>query len=216
MKLYSYWRSGTSYRTRIALELKEIPYELETVDLRAGQQKEEAYRAINNQGLVPSLVLDDGTCLSQSPAIIEYLDEYKPSPPLLPLLPEDKATVRTMANIIGCDTHPLNNLRVLKYLKNELGQEQAAIDKWAATWIHDAFGALESLVTAHLHNGGTYCFGDHATLADCYLIPQIYSAMRFNVDLSAYPHLIAIHDYCSTLPAFKRAHPDAQPDADTA
>lgn len=213
MKLYSYWRSGTSYRTRIALELKGIDYETETVDLRDGAHKQAAYLQQNPQGLVPTLVLDDGTSICQSPAIIEYLEEYKPSPPLLPVLPEDRATVRAMAAMIGCDAHPLGNLRVLKYLKAELGQDQVGINKWAATWMSAAFESLEKIVVSNKHDGD-FCFGDTPTIADCYLIPQLYSADRFEVDLSPYSALLKVRAACETLEAFRRAHPDSQPDAD--
>jgi len=213
MKLYSYWRSGTSYRTRIALELKGIDYEIETVDLREGAHKQPAYLEQNRQGLVPTLVLDDGTSLCQSPAIIEYLEEYKPSPALLPVLPEDRATVRAMAAIIGCDTHPLGNLRVLKYLKAEFDQDQAGINKWADTWMTTAFETLEELVLNNEHEGD-FCFGDTPTVADCYLIPQLYSADRFEIDLSPYPKLLKVREACEQLEAFQRAHPDNQPDAD--
>ncbi|NHK27541.1 maleylacetoacetate isomerase [Parvularcula flava] len=213
MKLYSYWRSGTSYRTRIALELKGIDYEIETVDLREGAHKQPAYLEQNRQGLVPTLVTDEGTSICQSPAIIEYLEEYKPSPALLPVLPEDRATVRAMAAVIGCDTHPLGNLRVLKYLKAEFGQDQAGINKWAATWMIPAFETLETLVLNNEHEG-EFCFGDTPTIADCYLIPQLYSADRFEVDLSPYPKLLKVRQACEELKAFQRAHPDNQPDAD--
>ncbi|GGD02724.1 maleylacetoacetate isomerase [Aquisalinus flavus] len=213
MKLYSYWRSGTSYRTRIALELKGIDYEIETVDLRAGAHNGPAYLEHNRQGLVPTLVLDDGTNICQSPAIIEYLEEYKPEPSLLPVLPEDRATVRAMAAIIGCDTHPLGNLRVLKYLKDEFDQDQAGINKWAGTWMKAAFDSLEKIVVSNDHEG-EFCFGETPTIADCYLIPQIYSAARFDVDLSPYPALLKVHAACEKLEAFQRAHPDNQPDAD--
>lgn len=215
MKLYSYWRSGTSYRTRIAFELKQVDYELVPVDLRRDDHRQPDYLSINQQGLVPSLVLDEGTSLCQSVAIIEWLEEYKVQPPLLPLLPEDRATVRAMAAIIGCDTHPLNNLRVLKYLKNEMGQDQQAINTWASRWIADAFATLEGMVIANREdNEGEFCFGDTPTIADCYLIPQIYSAERFEVDLSPYPNLMAINETCQALAPFQNAHPDNQPDAD--
>lgn len=213
MKLYSYWRSGTSYRTRIALNLKEIPYEQVTVDLRHGVHKTDTYLDMNHQGLVPSLVLDDGKVLSQSPAIIEFLEEYQPHPPLLPVLPEDRAIVRAMAAIIGCDTHPLNNLRILKYLKNDLDQDQASIDRWAGRWISEAFTALDRMIAENRHENG-FCFGDAPSIADCYLIPQIYSAERFNVDLSPYPNILHINEHCQSMQQFIDAHPDNQPDAD--
>ena len=210
MILHGYWRSGTSYRTRIALNLKGLAYETALVDLRTGEQRSDAYRALNPQGLVPALETDDGLVLTQSPAILEWLEETHPTPALLPSLPAERASVRAMAALIGCDIHPLNNLRVLKAVK-DLGADQAATDAWAGRWISDGFAALEALVVRH---GEGWCFGGAPTLADCYLIPQIYSARRFNVDLDAFPRLLAIEAAAEAHPAFQAAHPDRQPDAD--
>ncbi|WP_292032277.1 MULTISPECIES: maleylacetoacetate isomerase [unclassified Brevundimonas] len=210
MILHGYWRSGTSYRTRIALNLKGLAYETAPVDLRTGDQRSEAFRALNPQGLVPALEIDNDLVLTQSPAILEWLEETHPAPALLPSLAADRALVRSMAALIGCDVHPLNNLRVLKAVR-DLGADQAGVDAWAARWILDGFAALEVQVQRH---GDGWCFGDAPTLADCYLIPQIYSARRFNVDLTAFPSLLAVETQAARHPAFVAAHPDNQPDAD--
>ena len=210
MKLIGYWRSGTSYRTRIALNLKGLTYEQDTLDLRTGQQKGADYLALNPQGLVPALVTDDGDVLTQSPAIIEWLEETFPEPFLLPSDALDRARVRAMAAVIGCDIHPLNNLRVLKAIKG-LGADEAATNEWAGQWIAQGFAALEAMVAQW---GGDWSYGDTPGLVDCYLIPQIYSAVRFNYDMLAHPRLAAIAERAQTHPAFVAAHPDNQPDAD--
>lgn len=210
MILHGYWRSGTSYRTRIALELKGLAYEQRGVDLRQGEQRSTAYLALNPQGLVPALKVD-GAILTQSPAILEWLEEARPAPPLLPSDPVDRATVRAMAALVGCDIHPLNNLRVGQALRQSFGADQAAIDAWAARWIVPGFTALEALVARH---GAGWCFGSAPTLADCYLIPQIYSARRFHAPLDAFPRLLQIEAAAAAHPAFVAAHPDNQPDAD--
>lgn len=210
MILHGYWRSGAAYRTRIALALKGIDYQQQGHDLRTGAQKDPTYIALNPQGMVPALEVD-GAVLTQSPAILEWLEEAHPTPALLPADPIGRAQVRAMAALIGCDIHPLNNLRVGKALRETLGADQAAVDAWAARWIIPGFDALEALVARH---GAGWCFGDAPTLADCYLIPQIYSAGRFNVPLDAFPKLRAIDDAAKAHPAFLAAHPDNQPDAD--
>ena len=210
MILHGYWRSGTSYRTRIALNLKGLNYEQHGVDLRRGDQRSETYLRLNPQGLVPALE-NDGAVLTQSPAILEWLEETHPNPPLLPADPIARAQVRAMAALVGCDIHPLNNLRVGKALREGFGADQAAVDAWAARWITPGFTALEALVARH---GDGWCFGDAPTLADCYLIPQIYSARRFHVALDAFPRLLAIETAAAAHPAFQAAHPDRQPDAD--
>ena len=210
MILHGYWRSGTSYRTRIALNLKGLAYERHGIDLRQGDQRSEAYLRLNPQGLVPALEVD-GAVLTQSPAILEWLEETHPNPPLLPADPIARAQVRAMAALVGCDIHPLNNLRVGKALREEFGADQAAVDAWAVRWIEPGFAALEALVAQH---GDGWCYGDAPTLADCYLIPQIYSARRFNVALDAFPRLLAIEAAAEAHPAFQAAHPDRQPDAD--
>ncbi|WP_339914619.1 maleylacetoacetate isomerase [uncultured Brevundimonas sp.] len=210
MILHGYWRSGTSYRTRIALNLKGLTYDQVGVDLRQGAQRSAAYLALNPQGLVPALEVD-GQVLTQSPAILEWLEETCPEPPLLPVDTGARAQVRAMAALIGCDIHPLNNLRALKALRQDFGADQAATDAWAGHWVHAGFAALEALVARH---GDGWAWGDAPTLADCYLIPQIYSARRFNVSLEAYPRLLAIETAAEAHPAFIAAHPDRQPDAD--
>lgn len=207
--LHGYWRSGTSYRTRIALNLKGLAYSYAPVNLLAGEQREYAYRAINPQGLVPALVAGD-TVLTQSSAILEWLEECYPDPPLLPAEPDARAIVRAMAMTIAYDIHPLNNLRVLKVLKNDLGADDAARDGWVSRWITDGFAALEAMIARH---GGRYAFGDTLTLADCHIVPQVYSARRFNVPLDAYPVLMRAADEAMAVPEVAAAHPDRQADA---
>ena len=210
MILHGYWRSGASYRVRIALALKGIGYDLAAHDLRTGEQKAADYLALNPQGMVPALQTGDRV-LIQSPAILEWLEETHPSPPLLPSAADDRAAVRAMCALIGCDIHPLNNLRVLKALRADFAADQAAVNAWAAAWIAPGFDALQALVDPH---GADWCFGDAPTLADCYLIPQLYSARRFDMDLSPWPHLLAVEARAQAHPAFEAAHPDRQPDAD--
>ncbi len=210
MILHGYWRSGTSYRTRIALNLKGLAYDQAGVDLRTGAQKSEAYLSMNPQGLVPALETD-GAVLTQSPAILEWLEEAHPEPPLLPKGAEARAQVRAMAALVACDIHPLNNLRVLKALRETFGADQAATDAWAGRWIIAGFEALEALIARH---GDGWCFGDTPTLADCCLVPQVYSARRFNTALDAFPRILAIAEKAAAHPAFQAAHPDRQPDAD--
>ena len=210
MILHGYWRSGASYRVRIALNLKGLGYDLAAHDLRKGEQKTADYLALNPQGMVPALQ-DGDLIVTQSPAILEWLEETHPQPALLPTNANDRAAVRAMAALIGCDIHPLNNLRVLKALRSNFEADQATVDAWAAGWIAPGFDALEALVARH---GGAWCFGDAPTLADCYLIPQLYSARRFNMDLSPWPRLLAIEATAQAHPAFASAHPDRQPDAD--
>ena len=209
--LHGYWRSGTSYRTRIALEIKGVVYEKALVDLRAGGQRSDAFLALNPQGLVPALETPDGV-LTQSSAIIEWLEERYPEPPLLPRKPGERAVVRAMAMAVACDIHPLNNLRVLKYLKHPLGHDQAAIDTWIGHWIGAGFAALETMIARH---GGRFAFGDRLTLADCHLVPQFYAAERYAVDCAPYPRLVdSVRNAMAEEPV-RRAHPDRQPDADT-
>lgn len=210
--LHGYWRSGTSYRTRCALELKGLAYEYRAVDLRAGAHKQDAYRALDPQGLVPTLEVD-GHVLIQSPAILEWLEERYPEPPLLPREAFERATVRAMAAIVACDIHPLNNLRVLKSIRHDLGADDAQQAAWTQRWITAGFEALEALIARH---GGHWSFGDHPTLADCCLVPQIYSARRFDVDLSPFDRIRAIEARAAEHPAFQAAHPDKQPDAERA
>jgi maleylacetoacetate isomerase len=208
--LHGYWRSGTSYRTRIALGIKGVAYEQAPVDLRAGVQKSAEYLALNPQGLVPALETADGV-LTQSSAILEWLEERYPEPPLLPQAPGERALVRAMAMAVACDIHPLGNLRVLKYLKQPLGHDQAAIDSWIAHWIGEGFAALEALIARH---GGRFAFGDRLTLADCHLVPQFYAAQRYSVDCAAYPRLVESVANAMAEEPVRRAHPDLQPGAD--
>ena len=210
MILHGYWRSGAAYRVRIALALKGLAYDQQGVDLRTGAQRSDRFVALNPQGMVPALEVE-GAVLTQSPAILEWLEEAYPRPPLLPADVVDRAHVRAMAALIGCDIHPLNNLRVGKALRETFGADQAAVDAWAARWIIPGFKALESLVARH---GAGWCYGGAPTLADCYLIPQIYSARRFNVPLDDFPRLLAVDATAAGHPAFAAAHPNAQPDAD--
>lgn len=207
--LHGYWRSGTSYRTRIALNLKGLGYEVRPVDLRTGEQGQPPYLELDPQGLVPALETDDGV-LIQSPAILEWLEETCPDPPLLPKDPQGRAEVRAMAALVGCDIHPLNNLRVLRALKRDLEASDAQLAAWEARWIGDGFKALERLIA---RQGQDFAWGARPTLADCYLVPQVYSAERFGVDLEPYPLIRAVAERCRALDAFERAHPDRQPDA---
>ena len=208
--LHGYWRSGTSYRTRIALGIKGLEYRQEPVDLREGVQKSERYLALNPQGLVPALETPDGV-LTQSSAIIEWLDERYPDPPLFPADPAGRAIVRAMAMTVACDIHPLNNLRVLNYLKGELEAEPEDLDRWTATWIGQGFDALEAMIARH---GGRFAYGDTLTAADCHLVPQAYSAERFKVDCSRWPRLLLAVENARAEAPVAAAHPDRQPDAD--
>lgn len=207
--LHGYWRATAPYRVRIGLALKGIAYDQASVDLIAGQQREPAYRAVNAQGLTPALDLDDGTVLAQSLAILEWLDETRPEPPLLPQTPLDRAIVRRMALIVACDIHPLNNTRVGRKL-SQMGIDQAGILDWTRGWIRDGFDALEPLVARH---GGAFAFGDSPTLADCCLVPQVYSANRFELDLGPWPAIRGAAERANQHPAFQAAHPNRQPDA---
>ena len=210
MKLYTYFRSSAAYRVRIALNLKALDYEAIPVALakdNGGQHKPD-YLEINPQGLVPSLV-DDGVSLTQSMAIIEYLEEKYPDIPLLPANPVDRSHVRAMALSIACDIHPLNNMRVLNYIRDEFQQDEIAIGAWYRHWILINFSGLENLVDAY---GGDYCFGNTITMADVFLIPQMANARRFETDLSAFPKLRRIDEILVEHPAFKAAAPENQPD----
>lgn len=210
MKLYTYWRSSAAYRVRIALNLKGIAYESLPVDLVKSLHQAADYLGVNPQGLVPAL--DTGeTVLAQSVAILEYLEEQYPRPPLLPAATIDRAVVRSMVQLIACDIHPLNNLRVLRYLKHELNQDQSAIDAWYSHWIAAGLRSLEALVKTH--GADDYCFGETPTLADVCLIPQLYNAHRFECDLEPYPRLVTVENHLLTLPEFAAAVPERQPDA---
>lgn len=212
MKLYSFFRSGTSHRLRIALNLKGLAPDYIPVDLRVDEQAEAPYKAINPQGLVPALELDDAQVLIQSPAIIEWLEERHPTPALLPAEPEARAHVRALAAIVGCDVHPINNRRILQYLRKQFGADEAAINAWCATWITAGFDAIETLLAKDKARGD-FCFGGAPSLADVYLIPQIESARRFGVDMGQWPRISAVDAACATLPAFAKAAPAVQSDA---
>ncbi len=211
MKLYNFFRSGSSHRLRIALNLKGIAYEYVPVDLRTEEHLGAAFKAVNPQQLVPALV-DGELTLIQSPAVIEWLEERHPAPPLLPANAEDRARVRAMAAIVGCDIHPINNRRILEYLRQQLGAGEDAVNAWCGTWIRAGFEALEAMLAADRRRG-RFCFGDAPGLADVYLVPQVDSARRFKVDLAPYPSIVAIDAACAELDAFRRAAPGAQPDA---
>ena len=211
MKLYSFFRSGTSHRLRIALNLKGLQTEYLPVDLRTEQHLQAAFKAINPQGLVPALV-DGDQVLIQSPAIIEWLEEKYPNPPLLPADAQQRAHVRALAAMVGCDIHPINNRRILEYLRHQFKADEAAINAWCATWITAGFDAFEALLAAD-RTRGDYCFGNQPGLADVYLVPQVESARRFKVDMSRWPLISAVDAACMKLPAFERAAPMKQPDA---
>jgi maleylacetoacetate isomerase len=204
--LYDYWRSSAAYRVRIALHLKGVDYESRQVDLREDEQKSNNYRALNPQGLVPMLEID-GNRLTQSLAIINYLDLRYANQPLLPASAAERAHVVAMALAVACDIHPLNNLRVLKYLKNELGHSQDEIDRWYTHWISEGLPALEALAKPR---AGKFLFGDAPTGADVCLVPQLYNARRYNVPLDDYPTLLRADENANKLDAFVAAHPDRQ------
>ncbi len=211
MKLYSFFRSSAAYRARIALNLKGLAYETASVHLikDGGHNKRPEFRAVNPQMRVPALVTPTGEVLIQSLAIIEYLDETHPEPPLLPKDPLGRAQARALAQIIACDIHPLNNTSPLRYLKNEMHQEQSAIDAWYHHWILAGFDALEALVRP-----GPYACGTQVTIADVFLVPQVANARRLKVPLDKFPKIVGIDAACLALPAFDRARPENQPDAE--
>ncbi len=211
MKLYSYFRSSAAYRVRIALNLKGIAYETLSVHLvkDGGHNRRPEYRAVNPQMRVPALVIDSGEVLIQSPAIIEYLDETHPDPPFLPKDPVARAKARALADIVACDIHPLNNTSPLRYLKRAMHQEQNAIDAWYHHWVIEGFEALEALLEP-----GPYSCGGAVTIADIFLVPQVNNARRLKVPLDKFPKIVAIEAACLALPAFERARPENQPDAE--
>ncbi|AOW15069.1 maleylacetoacetate isomerase [Hydrogenophaga crassostreae] len=211
MKLYNFFRSGTSHRLRIALNLKGLDSEYVAVHLGEEAHLTEAFKSVNPQQLVPALDVN-GQVLLQSPAIIEWLEEKYPRPALLPADANDRAHVRALAAIVGCDIHPINNRRILEALRHRFGADETAINDWCGTWIGAGFDAYETLLAAD-QKRGRFSFGDTPTLADAYLIPQIESARRFQVDLTRWPLIMGIDSVCSALPAFSRAAPGLQPDA---
>ncbi|GKW50904.1 maleylacetoacetate isomerase [Halomonas sp. NCCP-2165] len=210
--LYGYFRSSAAYRVRIALNLKGLAYDQAPVNLVKGEQRGEDFLARNPQGLVPALVTDDGARLTQSLAICEYLDERYPEPALLPADAAGRARVRALAQAVACEIHPLNNLRVLKYLTGELGVDEATKMTWYRHWISEGFAALEAQLSREA-GSGDFCHGDTPGLADLCLVPQVFNAERFECDLTAYPRIRRIVANCRALDAFARAAPEAQPDA---
>lgn len=211
MELYSYFRSTAAYRVRIALNLKEIDYSLTPVNLLKEEQKSNWYLAVNPMGLVPALRLDDGTVLTQSTAILEWLEETSTNMPLLPADPLQRSRVRALANTIACDIHPLNNLRVLKRLVDVLGASEDAKKAWYHHWIQLGFDALEQQMV-----DGAYTAGDGVSMADVYLVPQVFNALRFSMELNPYPKIMSVYKRCNELDAFIKAHPDNQEDTPAA
>lgn len=213
LRLYSYWRSSAAYRVRIALNLKRLHYEIVPVHLvrDGGEQHADTYHSINPQELVPTLA-HGHRLLRQSMAIIEYIDETWPEPPLLPTSARDRARARGLAQLMACDIHPLNNLRVLQYFDGTWNVPSPEREEWVRHWIRVGFDSLEALLSQHLATG-TYCDGELPGLADCCLIPQVYNAQRFSLDLAAWPTIKRIYDACLLLPAFDAARPENQPDA---
>lgn len=207
LTLHGYWRSSAAYRVRLALGLKGLSYDSIAHDLRTGAQRAESYRALQPQGLVPALETSDGV-LIQSPAILEWIEERYPDPPLLPEDSAGRATVRAMAAIVACDIHPINNLRVLTHLREELHADEAAIRRWIGRWVTESFAALETLIARH---GAGYAYGDRPTLADCHILPQVYNAERFAVDLTPFPKLVAAANRLRE--RVPEAAPEAQSDA---
>ncbi|MCU6499450.1 maleylacetoacetate isomerase [Rugamonas sp. A1-17] len=214
MKLYTYFRSSAAYRVRIALNLKGLAYDAVPVHLLrdGGEQLTDSYRALNPSALLPTLD-DDGSVIGQSLAIIEYLEETRPQAPLLPSGTADRARVRALALTVAADTHPLGNLRVLKYLKGQLKVSEEVKLEWQQHWLQLGLATLERML-ADDPRTGRYCHGDTPTLADCCLVPQVFSAQRFGVDMTPYPTVMRIHAACNELPAFQQAHPSRQPDAE--
>jgi maleylacetoacetate isomerase len=211
VKLYSYFRSSAAYRVRIALNLKGLAYEMVAVHLTkdGGQQRKPEFQAINPQMRVPALELSSGEVLTQSLAIIEYLDDIEPEPPLLPADALDRAKVRAIAQMVACDIHPLNNLIALQYIKRQLKHEQPEIDAWYQHWVVEGFTAIETMIAS-----GPYVCGTHVTLADVCLVPQVFNAHRLKVALDKFPKIVAADAACLKLPAFDKARPENQPDAE--
>jgi len=207
MKLYNYSLSSAAYRVRIALNLKGLDYQLVPVHLRRKEHHEDDYKTKNPQGLVPALELEDGATLGQSMAILEFLEELHPTPPLLPQDPFARARVRSVADAIACDIHPVNNLRVLNYVREEFGQDEDGVKRWYHTWLRTAFDAIE-----HWIEPAPFCFGPAPGLADVCLVPQLFNARRFEFDLEPYPKILSVDVACVALDAFARAHPSQAPE----
>ncbi len=213
MKLYTFFRGSSPFRLRIALNLKGLPYEAIPVHLGKGEHRKPQFGAINPQQLLPALVLDDGHVLNQSLAIIEYLDEVHPNPPLIPKEPKARARVRSLSLLVACEIHPLNNARTLAYLRKQMGQNEEQVNTWYRHWVADGLAKLEAEMTRG-PGAGKFSHGDAPTMADCCLVPQIFNAQRFNCDLAPYPTLMRVYAECMKLEAFDRAQPSKQPDAE--
>jgi maleylacetoacetate isomerase/maleylpyruvate isomerase len=213
VKLYTYFRSSAAFRVRIALNLKGLAYEPRFVHLRKGEHREPGYAAVNRQALLPTLELDDGRRLVQSMAIIEFLDETHPRPPLLPEDPMGRARVRSLSQLVACEIHPLNNLRTLQYLRKQLGQNEDQVGVWYRHWIAEGLAKLEAEL-AGARETGRYCHGDSPTMADCCLVPQVFNAKRYEFDAKHYPTTMRVFEECMKLEAFDRAQPSKQPDAE--
>jgi maleylacetoacetate isomerase/maleylpyruvate isomerase len=211
MKLYTYFRSSAAFRVRIALHLKGLAYEPSLVHLARGEHRAPAYGAVNPQALLPTLE-DGGRLLTQSLAILEYLEETHPAPALLPKDPFERARVRSLAMLVACEIHPVNNLRVLQYLKRALGQNEEQVNAWYRHWIADGLAKLEADLARP--GTGTFCHGNHPTIADCCLVPQVFNAQRYQCDTTAYPTVMRVFAACMKLDAFDRAQPAKQPDAE--
>jgi maleylpyruvate isomerase len=212
--LHNYFRSSTSFRVRIALALKGLDYRYEAYHLRKGEQRGDAYLRLNPQGLVPTLELNDGTLLTQSLAIIAYLDETYPEPPLLPKDALGRARVRALAEMVAMEIHPINNLRILADIRTRFGADDAAVSAWFSHWVHGTFRPMEAMLASHPQTD-KFCHGDAPTLADICLVPQVTNGGRFGVDMTPYPTIRRIHEACMALEAFRSAAPSAQPDAET-
>lgn len=212
MQLYTYFRSSAAYRVRIALNLKQLAWEPQVVWLPDGAQASDQYKQVNPHGLVPTLEID-GQRLGQSLAIIEYLDEQYPDPPLLGREAISRAQVRALSLLVACDIHPVNNLRILKYLKHSMGQSQDEINAWYRHWCNEGLSAYEADLARR--EPGAFSFGEEVTMADICLVPQVFNAQRFDVDIAQYPNVARVNDRCLALPAFEKAHPLAQPEAKT-
>ena len=211
MKLYTFFRSSASFRVRIALNHKGLTYEHAGVSLPKGEHLEAGYKSVNPQGLVPALE-DGGRLVTQSLAIIEYLDEVHPGPKLLPVAPLDRAYVRAFAQIITCEIHPLNNLRTRKYIAKTYKQDEEGVNAWYRHWIAEGFQMMEAFLAQEKKNG-KYCYRDQVTVADCCLVPQVFNAILYKCELKPYPTVMRIHEACMKLDAFVLAQPSKQPDA---